>query len=121
VQEKKETDEILDSESSAKFKIHRKRSIQHTETLNNPSDNKEDSKSSNANALKESEKEASEVEKKYEDGSFTDSIEIAMDGEVTASDKGRSQIARKLTFGHEVMDQYPKGRYRIIRVLRCKF
>ena len=111
---KNETDEILDSEPSTKIKIQRKRPIQHTETFYNPSDNIEESKYSNANALKESEKEASEVEKKYDEGSFCDSLEIGVDGEVSSTDKGKSQIARKLTFGPEAMDQHPKGRYRII-------
>ena len=116
---KNENDEILDSDSSTKIKIHRKRSIHHTETLNNPLGNIEDSKSSSTNVLKESEKEASEVDKKYDEGSFSDSLEIGVDGEVSSSDKGRGQIARKLTFGHEVMDQYPKGRYRIRNVFCC--
>ena len=70
--------------------------------------------SNSSEALQEKGLGNENTNKKEEQGSVPDLLEVGMDGEISSSEKGRGQIARKLTFGHEVMDhQHPKGQSRL--------
>ena len=96
--EKEDNDDSQPADSTTKIKIHRKRTRQQAIDLSNSSEALQEKSIGNENP-----------NKKEEQGSVPDLIEVGMDGEISSSEKGRGQIARKLTFGHEVMDQYHKG------------
>ena len=49
------------------------------------------------------------MEKECGQGSLSDLLEMGVEDEVFSSEKGRGQIARKLTFGREIMNQYSQG------------
>ena len=82
--------------NATKIKIHRKRSIQ----------------PSSVYLLEEAADSKLSVEKAdIHCSSFSDLIEIGADGEVLSTEKGKGQIARKLTFGRETIDQFHKGAF----------
>ena len=96
--EKEDNDDSQPADSTTKIKIHRKRTRQQAIDLSNSSEALQEKGIGNEN-----------TNKKEEQGSVPDLLEVGMDGEISSSEKGRGQMARKLTFGHEVMDQYHKG------------
>ena len=96
--EKEDDNDSQPADSTTKIKIHRKRTRQQAIDLSNSSEALQEKGIGNEN-----------TNKKEEQGSVPDLLEVGMDGEISSSEKGRGKIARKLTFGHEVMDQYHKG------------
>ena len=50
------------------------------------------------------------IEKTYgQSSSICDLLEVGVDGEMSSSEGGKGQIARKLTFEHEIIGQHHKG------------
>ena len=96
--DREDNDNSQPADSTTKIKIHRKRTRQPAIDLSN-----------SLEALQEKSIGNENTNKKEEQGSVPDLLEVGMDGEISSSEKGRGQMARKLTFGHEVMDQYHKG------------
>ena len=90
--------ECQDADVSTKIKIHRKRAI--SESIENQSSAKQGIEIGS----KETENSFTAKEKKSSNSSFPDLVDIGEDGETSSPEKVKGPIARKLTFGHEVMD-----------------
>ena len=109
---KDDSDGETPAENVVNIKIHRKRSIHQTAQVHLADSSKsfQETNLNNGDALEETEEENSVVEKRYGQGSsLSDLLEMGADGEISSSERGKGQIARKLTFGHEIIDQYHKG------------
>ena len=98
ISSKNDTNECQDADVSTKIKIHRKRAI--SESIENQSSAKQGIEIGS----KETENSFTAKEKKSSNSSFPDLVDIGEDGETSSPEKVKGPIARKLTFGHEVMD-----------------
>lgn len=93
--------------SCSKIKIHRKRS-HHSECLENQPSTKQLTEV-NGNDV---EKSITTKDKKSSNNSFPDLLSVVEGADSSSPEKVKGPIARKLTFGNEVMNTPTKGYYR---------
>ena len=91
--------------TSSKIKVHRKRS-HHSES----SENQHSVINGTEITPKEAEKLQTLKEKKNGNNSVPDLVSVGEEVETSSPEKVKGPIARKLTFGHEVMDTPTKGK-----------
>ena len=90
--------------SNSKIKIHRKRS-HHSECLENQPSTKQGTEVNG----KDVEKLFTSKDKKSSNNSYPDLLGVGEDAEISSPEKVKGPIARKLTFGNEVMNTPSKG------------